>query len=275
MMLDVLFAQPDALPVIPRVMQELIASFNDEVVVTGTIAKLISSDPVLSAKLLQLANSPYYQVSNTISTVPDAVAMLGFVNLRTLVISIGLKGSFKPIPGLDSRQFWRHSVHTAVASRYLARSLGLNADLAFTVGLMHAIGQLVMHMAMPEAMLKIDQRVPALDPRRLTDEHEIFGYSHLDVGAELARRWKFPEVFSNAIAASSNPLAQTSFDSLAAEIHIAAWRSRAEENHLTVKEMEESWPADVATKIAMPSRLVLQDFPSWGALSEGMQGLMS
>ena len=166
-------------------------------------------------------------------------------------------------------------MHTAVASRYLARPIGLNADLAFTVGLMHAIGQLVMHLAMPEAMLKIDQRVPILDSRRLREEHEVFGYSYLDVGAELARRWKFPDVFSGAISASANPLAQTCFDPLAAEIHIAAWRSRAEENHLSVSDMEGTWPADVAARIAMSSGLVLQDFPSWDVLSEGMQTLMS
>ena len=275
MKLDALFAQPDALPVIPRVMQELIASFNDEAVAAGTIAQHISSDQVVSAKLLQLANSPYYQVSKTVATVPDAVAMLGFVNIRTLVISIGLKGSFKPIPGLDSRQFWRHSVHTAVASRHLARALGLDADLAFTVGLMHAIGQLVMHLAMPEAMLKIDQRVPTLDPRRLTEEHEIFGYSHLDVGAELACRWRFPDVFSSAITDLADPLAQACVDPLPAVIHVAAWRSRAEENHLGADDMEGSWPADVAARIAMPVALVLQDFPSWDVLSEGMQALMS
>jgi hypothetical protein len=72
--LEALFAQPDALPPIPTVMQELIASFNDEAVATGTIAQHISSDQVVSAKLLQLAHSPCYQVPNTISTVPDAVA---------------------------------------------------------------------------------------------------------------------------------------------------------------------------------------------------------
>ena len=275
MKLEDLFAQPDALPVIPKVMQELIASFNDEEVPVSTIARHISSDQVLSAKLLQLANSSYYQVSNTIATIPEAVALLGFVNIRTLAISVGLKGSFNPVTGLDSKQFWRHSVHTAVASRYLARPIGLNADLAFTVGLMHTIGQLVMHLGMPKAMHAIDQRVAALDSRRLVEEHETFGYSYLDVGAELARRWKFPAVFSGAIAASANPLTQSSFDPLAAEIHIAAWRSRAEENHLSVGEMEGTWPADVAASIALPSGLVLQNFPSWDVLSEGMQALMA
>ena len=106
---DALSRQTDALPVIPKVMQELIASFNDDEVDTGTIVRHISSDQVLSAKLLQMANSPYYQAPSTVATVSGAVAMLGFVNLRTLVISIGLKGSFKPVRCLDSRRFWRSS----------------------------------------------------------------------------------------------------------------------------------------------------------------------
>ena len=120
------------------------------------------------------------------------------------------------------------------------------------------------------------QRVPVLDPRRLMEEHEIFGYSHLDVGAELARRWKFPDVFSSAIAASANPLAPTCVDPLPAVIQIAAWRSpRAEENRLSVSDMEGACPAEVGARIAMSIGRVLRHFSSWDVLSEGMQALMS
>ena len=121
----------------------------------------------------------------------------------------------------------------------------------------------------------VHPRVPVLDPRRLMEEHEIFGYSHLDVGAELARRWEFPDVFSSAIAASANPLAPSCVDPLPAVIQIAAWRSRAEENRLSVSDMEGACPAEVAARIAMPIGRVLRHFPSWDVLSEGMQALMS
>ena len=153
MNLDALFQQPQALPTIPKVVQELIQSFNNEDVSVGEITRRISADQVLSARLLRLANSAYYHVSRTVATVDDAVTMLGFINVRTLVIGTGLTGGFKSLPGIDLRQFWRHSLHTAVAAKHLSRELGLNAELAFTVGLMHAIGQLVMHAGMPTARL--------------------------------------------------------------------------------------------------------------------------
>jgi HD-like signal output (HDOD) protein len=256
-------------------LQELIASFNDETVDTKIIARHISADQVMTAKLLQLANSPYYQVPRTVATVSDAVNMLGFFSLRTLVMSIGLKGSFKPVLGLNSRQFWRNSVYTAVAARHLARPLGLDVELAFTLGLMRGIGQLMMHLAMPTAMLELDERISLFDPDRLAVEKETLGYNHLDVSAELVRRWNFPAVFYSVISASANPLSQDNFDPIAATIYIAAWRSYSEENHLTVNEMEEAWPAEVATRINISKAQLVHDFPSWESLSEGMQVLLS
>lgn len=275
MNLDVLFQQTQSLPTIPKVVQELIQSFNDEDVSVGDITRRISADQVLSARLLRLANSAYYHVSRTVATVDDAVTMLGFINVRTLVIGTGLTGGFKALPGMDLKQFWRHGLHTAVAARHLSHELDLNAELAFTVGLMHAIGQLVMHAGMPQAMLQVDKTINAMDPRRLALEQQSFGYSYVEVGAELARRWKFPEEFSNAIESSGAPLEQTQVNPVGAVVHIAAWRSRAEENHLNAEEIEASWPADVGARIGLPASAMLQDLPSWAELSAGMEDLIS
>ncbi|PKO90900.1 MAG: histidine kinase [Betaproteobacteria bacterium HGW-Betaproteobacteria-10] len=275
MKLDTLFRQPDALPTIPEVVQTLIASFNDDSISIDNITRQIVSDPVLSANLLHLANSAYYKSTNSTTTIPVAIALLGFVNVRTLVISIALKGSFKPIHGLDSKQFWRHSQHTALVARYLAMQAGLDANLAFMLGLIHAIGQPVMYQAMPEKMLKIDQQAPILAPNRIMLEHESLGYSYLEVSAQLARCWKFPEVFPKAITASEKPLEASEFAELAALIHLGAWRSRAEENQLDGAEMARTWPADLANYLAPPSKLALQDFPSWDALGEDMAVLIT
>ncbi len=275
MQLDALFQQAQALPTIPKVAQELIQSFNDEDVAVGDIIRTISTDQVLSARLLRLANSAYYHVSRTVASVEDAVTMLGFVNVRTLVISTGLTGGFKSIPGMDLKRFWRHSLHTSVAARHLAKQIDLNSDLAFTVGLMHAIGQLVMHVAMPEVMLQMDKTLNALDPRRVALEQQSFGYSYFDVGAELARRWKFPEEFANAIAASGQPFDAGLFDPVGALVHIAAWRSRAEENLLNAEEIEAGWPADVGARIGLPLGALLADLPPWAELSAGMEELIS
>lgn len=273
--LNALFERPKALPTIPQVVQELICSFNDEEVTVDRLVRHISTDQVISARLLQLANSAYFQTPYTVATVSDAVKKLGFTNVRTMVISIGLTGSFSAIAGIDARQFWRHSLHTAVVSRYLGERVAIKPDLAFTVGLMHAIGELVMHLGMPEEMLPMDRKLGVLDPHRLAAEQATFGYTHADVGAELARRWKFPLVFSKAIAAAGNPLAQADFDPLAALVHIAAWRSRAEENQLSAKDLESDWLGALAAKIPLSRNEVLQDLPTLESLSQGLEGLFS
>jgi putative nucleotidyltransferase with HDIG domain len=275
MQLDSLFQQAQALPTIPKVAQALIQSFNDEDVAVGDITRAIATDQVLSARLLRLANSAYYHVSRTVASVEDAVTMLGFINVRTLVISTGLTGGFKSIPGMDLKRFWRHSLHTSVAARHLAVRLELNSDLAFTVGLMHAIGQLVMHVAMPEQMLQLDKTLNTLDPRRVTLEQQTFGYSYFEVGAELARRWKFPAEFSQAIAAAEKPLDGGIFDPVGALVHIAAWRSRAEENHLNAEEIEAGWPAEVGARLGLPLSALLADLPDWSELSAGMEELIA
>lgn len=275
MKFEALFQQTQALPVIPKIVQELIQSFNDEDVPVDDIVRRISADQVLSARLLRLANSAYYHMSRTVATVEDAVNMLGFINVRTLVISTGLTGGYKVMPGLELKQFWRHSLHTAVAARHLSKSLRLNAELVFTVGLMHAIGQLVMHAAMPDGMLLLDKTVNTLDPRRLQAERQALGYTYVEVGAELSRRWKFPEEFSDAIGASGEPLKHTSFNAGAAVVHIAAWRSRAEENHLNAEEIDASWPSDVAAKLGLEAATVLREMPSWDELSAGMEALIA
>lgn len=275
MNLETLFRQAQALPTIPEVLQELIAEFNDEEVAVARLVTLVSSDQVLSANVLRMANSAYFEVPYTVSTVADAVEKIGMTNLRTLVIGIGLTGSFKTIPGIDARQFWQHSLHTALIARHLGALVAVRPDLAFMVGLTHAIGVLVMHLGMPEKMASINAVVGLFDADRLLTEHAALGFTQADVGAELARRWKFPVLFSNAMAGAANPLAQAEFDPLAAVVHIAAWRSRAAQMQLGLQDMDAGWPGHVAAKIGLSRHSVLQDLPGMEKLGAGFEGLLA
>jgi HD-like signal output (HDOD) protein len=275
MHLEKLFLQPRALPAIPRVIQELIASFQDEGVAVKHLADLISTDQVITANLLRMANSAYFEVPCTIATVTDAVTRLGLTNVRTLVISLGLTGSFQAIPGIDCARFWCYSLHTAVVARHLGKQIGIEPELAFTVGLMHAVGELVMHVAMPVAMRAMNHAVALLDPSRLDVEQTTFGYTHAEVGAELARRWNFPPLFAQAIAGAANPLVQDHFSPLAALVHIAAWRARAEANQLSPQDQETQWPLELAARIALSRETMLNDLPPLADLCEGLESLLS
>ncbi len=272
---EALFQQQAALPSIPKVVQEVIESFNNENVSIEEISKKLSADQVLSAKILRLANSSYYHVSRSVGTVDDAVLMLGFMTVRTLVVSTGLTGSFKSMGGVDLKLFWRYSLHTAIVAKWLAKKQALNSDLAFTVGLMHAIGQLVMHAAMPEQTLQVDKIASPIDARRLDVERTTFGYDFSDVGAELARRWRFPEEFSVVIKGFSAPLDTDPFNKIAAIVHIAAWRARAEENKYSREEMESTFPEKVAERLNVKAGMLLDDLPPLLELGAGMEELIA
>ncbi len=271
---DSLFQQQSALPTIPKVVQEVIDSFNNEDVSIEEIARKLAADQVLSAKLLRLANSSYYHSSRSIGTVDDAVLMLGFMTVRTLVISSGLTGGFKAMPGVDLKQFWRFSMYTAVIAKWIAKQVHGNSDVAFTVGLMHAIGQLVMHAAMPEQTLAIDKIAGPLDARRVSVEQTSFGYDFSDVGAELARRWRFPDNFGVAIKGFPDPLNAAKFDLMSGVIHVAVWRARAEENAYSDEEKEATIPIDVLKKMGLKKEAVLVDMPPISELAAGLEDLV-
>ncbi|MBT9609533.1 HDOD domain-containing protein [Aquabacterium sp.] len=274
MQLEALFKQPQALPAIPKIVHELIDSFNNQDVSIDDIAKKLAADPVLSARLLRLANSAYYHVSRSIGTVNEALSMLGFVTVRTLVISSGLTGGYKSMPGMDLSKFWRYSLHTAAVAGWVAKKAGVNGDQAFTVALMHAIGQLVMHAAMPEQMLQVDKLASPLDSRRLDMETTSFGYNFSAVGAELARQWRFPVSFAQAIAHYPEPLAHEPFDPVAAVIHIASWRARAEHNGLQPAELAATVPAEVCKKLGLSPETLLTEMPPLAELSEGLESML-
>ncbi|SHH16389.1 HDOD domain-containing protein [Massilia sp. CF038] len=274
MTLESLLQNPNALPTAPKVVDELISSFEDPDVAVEDIARKVSLDPVLAAKLLRLANSAYYHVSRRIGNVEDAVRMLGFVTVRTLVISSGLVGGFKTVPGLDLKRFWRYSLHAAVSAKWIAKKVGVNTDLAFTIGMMHAIGQLVVHAGMPAEAQELDKTVGPYEPGRLAAEQAAFGFQFSDVGAELATRWKFPDIFPDTIRDFPAPPAVPAPGRMAAVVHLAVWRARADELGLNAEDTAASLPLNVAAGLGLAPNELLEEMPSLSQLSAGLEELI-
>ncbi|MGZ8292848.1 MAG: HDOD domain-containing protein [Telluria sp.] len=273
MTLDELLHNPKALPTAPKVLEDLIHSFENPDVSVDQITRALSTDPVLSAKLLRLANSAYYHVSRSIGTVDEAVRMLGFVTVRTLVISSGLVNGFRTAPGLDLRRFWRYSLHAAVAAKWIAKKTGANSDLAFTIGLMHAIGQVIIHAGMPENAAQLDDTVGCYEPQRMEHEAKALGFTFSEVGAGLAQRWKFPDVFTKTILDFPHPLHGPEPDRLACVVHLAAWRARLEESGDTANAA--AMPVAVAAVFGLEPSLLREEMPPLAELSAGLEELIS
>ncbi|WP_034295091.1 HDOD domain-containing protein [Herbaspirillum sp. RV1423] len=241
--------QPNKLPTVPKVVQQLIESFNSEDISAAEIAHLIASDPALAAKLLRLANSAYFHVSRTVGTVDDALRMLGFVMVRNLVLGNGMVAAFKNTKGMDLQQFWRYNLYTACAARWLAQKGGDNGDTAFTLGMMHGIGQLQLHAVAPAEVMPLDKEMNVLDAGRAALEKEKLGFHYADVSAELAKIWNFPESLSTALKDIPAPLASTPINKAAAWVHLGAWRARAEVLELSDEEMTEGYPTIIGKRL--------------------------
>ena len=249
--IQTLLDQPGKLPTVPKVTQKLIESFSDEDVSIDDIARQIAADPALTAKLLRLANSAYFHVSRTIGTVDDALRMLGFVMVRNLVLGNGMVAAFRNTPGLDMKQFWRYNLYTACAARWLARQGKGNGDLAFTLGLMHGIGQLQMHAVAPAAVAPLDAHMNVLAAGRAELERTELGFHFGDVSAELAKLWNFPKPLIAALRDVPQPLASSEFSEAAGWVHLGAWRARIDVLGLKADDPACEYPADVGQHLGL------------------------
>ncbi len=249
MQLKHLIHQPAKLPTVPKVGQQLIASLSDEDVSMSQVAALLALDPALSARLLRLANSAYFQVSRSIGTVEAALQILGLVMARNLVIGASMAAAFKTTPGLDLPQFWRYTLYTSCAARWLAEQADVDADAVFTLGVLHGIGQLHMHAAMTEELSSLNRQTGVLDAARAQRELELFGFHFGDVSAELAQVWNFPQPLVDALRHVAQPLASPNFSEPAAWVHVGSWIARVNVLGLSDEEQLASYPTEVARRL--------------------------
>jgi putative nucleotidyltransferase with HDIG domain len=210
------------LPALPVIVSELISSLEDEDTGANTLAHKLSKDQALSAKTLRLANSSFYGRSSKVSTMQQAIAILGFNSVRTLVTSAAIFSGFSTAThaSFNFEGFWRHSIATALCAKILAHEVGASQDLAFIAGLMHDIGRLVLLTAAPQNFEEVIAYRNEKDTYLLEAEIRILGIEHAMVGRALAAHWKFPATIQNAIANHHTPNVHDA-DSLASVIHFA------------------------------------------------------
>lgn len=222
MKLEAVFDHIGQLPTVPSVVQELIASFDRDDIDVASLATKVSKDQVISAKVLRLANTAHFGSPRQISSIEDAVIVLGFDKLRTLVIASGIAGMAIPIPEFDKVHYWRYSLNVANTAKLLAKMARHNGEVAFTAGLLHSIGQLLIHIAAPADAAAVEKLV-ASGASRTASEMNTFGFNHAEVGAELARRWNFPQLIQDAIRYHNEPLKQEPFQPMAALVHLGEY----------------------------------------------------
>lgn len=192
--------QIENLPTLPEVANRLLRIINDPTTTAVDVANLISRDLSLTSKVLRLANSAFYGIPRTVTTVQNAVVILGLKVINTMVFSITV---VKMFPGdgrnelFSRKKFWAHSLACAVLARQLALRMRkftlFDPEECFCAGLIHDIGRIVLDQYFHENFLKAIQKAMEEGIPLTQAENEVFGFNHTDVGDWLTSRWELPQ----------------------------------------------------------------------------------
>lgn len=209
------------LPSLPAVVSQLLVMMQDPQASLEQMAELLSLDQALAARVLQLANSPFYGVSGRIRSIRDGVMILGLRQLGTLVMAAGMTRQFDLLHGkaLQLDIFCRHAIASAVASRALARLHGLDEAAAFTAGLLHDVGRLALDRCLPEGMAHVVLWAVQHDLSHSQAERQLLGWEHSEVGGWVSEHWRFSSDVVEAIRLHHEP-PQCSTVCLADVVHV-------------------------------------------------------
>ncbi|MBC3908727.1 HDOD domain-containing protein [Undibacterium umbellatum] len=210
------------LPTLPEVAMEMLQNLEDEESSLDMVTEKIAMDHSITAKLLRLANSSYYGNNSKVVTLQQATAMLGIKNVKNLIRVTTLANKFPTAncPGFNFKAFWRHSIATAVCAEQISRTLHMKHDFAFTAGLLHDLGRLVLVTCYPANYDEVLRYQAYTDADLLVAERSIMHIDHVDAGLALATHWNFSEAVCDAIRGHHHP-EQENLHVLASVVHIA------------------------------------------------------
>lgn len=185
------------LPTIPaaaiKVMKETQKSDSN----AASVAKILSTDQALSARVLRLANSAYYGLSRRVGDLQESVVILGMRSVKNLAtVAATYPWMSKPLTGysLGPEEMWRHSFGTAVGAQLVATKSGKIApDVAFTAGLLHDLGKAALSIWLESKIAAIKLYASREQIPFDLAERKVLGYDHCQVGAYLAQNWNLPE----------------------------------------------------------------------------------
>jgi len=272
--LEALLNYPGALPAMSRTVADLMSEMNKDDPSPKRVAELVGQDPSLTTRVLRLSNSSFFRASRKIGSAEEAVAMLGMTHVRSLVMAAALGSSFKNVPGVNLPQFWRYSLRVADISKSLAAVLRQQEANAYTAGLIHAIGDLVMHIAMPDDIGPLDMGTPPLDLQRAQAERNRFGYTYAEVGAGMVERWNFPTAIVSALKHQTAPFDGDVYDPLAGILHLASWRARAEEIQLDDGGLAATFPDMVGLTLGLDLGSVLGKDPAEWEFTDALSAFL-
>lgn len=225
----------------PEVWIRLNEVINDPGSDAADVADVVACDSALTAKILRVVNSPFYNFPSRIDTISRAVTIIGTDELYSLATAISAARVFSNIPIQLVRPdiFWQHSICTGLAARRLARKcMVLHTERLYVAGMLHDIGSLVLYRKFPHEVSSVLMAAEGDEEVLYRVEQETFGFTHANVGAEMLNLWKLPPALLEAVRFHHEPDRARQFPFETAILHIAnvAANSLVDGNFMDVEE---------------------------------------
>ena len=191
------------------------------------VIRVVQTDGVLSVKLLSLCNSAWLGLTTPVSSVDQAVLQVGYQKIHRLVLAVGFGDALRrALVGyaIDESELWKHSLTTALLTQQvltIGKLTFADPSIAYTAGLVHDIGKLVLNQVLdPAAQTAIQELIASHGHSRLEAEKSVIGTDHPEVGACLLKKWRIPESIVEAVANHHQPVL-TPQPTLSAVVHVA------------------------------------------------------
>ena len=212
--LETLVDEEPRLASLPTIFMEISEAIGDPRSSSVHVANVIGKDTSLSAKLLKIVNSAFYNFPYKIDTISRAVTIIGSRQLSSLALGASVLRSFQGIPEdlVDMESFWKHSITCGISARMIASFKNIpNTERLFVAGLLHDIGRIILYQRVPDLMSGILLQAKETHRFLRSMEAEALGVDHAHVGGMLLKKWKFPLAMEQAVAYHHDPLKSPHF----------------------------------------------------------------
>lgn len=188
------------IPTLPPIAMKVMNLIQDDFASLSILEETISRDQGFVTRLLRIANSPYYGQNRKIDDIKQALLLIGFETLKSLIVATALRDLHRKF-GIFEQRLWEHSLGVALCSSLIAMVTQLQKpDEALVCGLIHDVGKTVINNSMPDIYPEVYEKIHNQRKSSIVAEEEIFGFNHTTVGALLAKKWKLPEKLEMIIA---------------------------------------------------------------------------
>lgn len=216
-----------ALPTLPEVARFIITTIDDDTSNADSLVTLLNTDPAIVARILAAANSSVFGLSSHVDSMREAILVLGLEEIRSITLATAVVDRFNmKSANFDPRMLWRHSLGVATCARLIAEQNQFNAETAFTAGLLHDIGQLLLFAVAPQSFEEVLVRRQRLDETIIEAEQAVFGFDHAVAGGELLKKWRLPADIVDGILGHHDP-ERGDFGEMGDLIHVAEVLSHA------------------------------------------------